>query len=349
MHPNSPHYHRNVNNQQLKLFKSEKESKPSNMVKKDNSIQSNKEMWKIALVLLCGGLICFGYFYPEISNTNLVFVIRYKLPLILIISLFFYVSVVRNHGAKTVSFSFLTILIFAVVSSLTGFAQLEKEEELAFEEIKKEAAVIIDSSFDSEGTIKPIERTIDATPKARGIYGEIEYIYKLFMGQQVALRNEYINEMESLNVFEILDARHLEADEKLIESKERIQKAQKTINNYQEKYGTALVKVKESISLLKTRENFIHIEAVKIGMLKALENVEIKVDEQFRVERKAFDELENIVKFLSTRNGAWSAQGDQIIFYEDNDLKRYQTYIDSLQHLGEIQRKNIEDFQDKRK
>ena len=88
-------------------------------------------------------------------------------------------------------------------------------------------------------------------------------------------------------------------------------------------------------------------------MLEALENIEIKVDEQFHVERKAFDELENIVNFLSTRNGAWSAQGDQIIFYEENDLNRYQSFIDSLQHLhsqqGEIQRKNIEGFQDSRK
>lgn len=323
------------------------------MVEKENTIQSNKKMWKIALVFLCGGLICFGYFYPEISNTNLAFVIRYKLPLTLIISLFFYVSVVRNRGAKTVSFSFLTILIFAVVSSLIGFAQLEKEEELALAEINKEASVIFESSFDSQGTIKPIERTIDATPKARGIYGEIEHIYKLSMREQVALRNEYINEIERLNVYEMLDASHLEADEKLIESKERIQKAQKTINNYQEKYGTALVKLKESISLLKIRENFLHIEAFKRGMLEALENIEIKVDEQFHVERKAFDELENIVNFLSTRNGAWSAQGDQIIFYEENDLNRYQSFIDSLQHLhsqqGEIQRKNIEGFQDSRK
>ena len=64
------------------------------------------------------------------------------------------------------------------------------------------------------------------------------------------------------------------------------------------------------------------------------------------MEAKIVNEFENIINMLSAREGAWIVEGEQILFYDDADLARFNAYISSIQDMvnqqEEIQRQAVE-------
>lgn len=57
-------------------------------------------------------------------------------------------------------------------------------------------------------------------------------------------------------------------------------------------------------------------------------------------------EFENIINLLSTRNGSWVVEEGQILFYNDSDLNRFNSYIASIQSVinqqQQIQKQSLE-------
>jgi len=55
---------------------------------------------------------------------------------------------------------------------------------------------------------------------------------------------------------------------------------------------------------------------------------------------------ENIITLLSAKKGAWVVEGEQVLFYNDGDLARFNSYIASIQNIVEqqeaIQRQSVQ-------
>ena len=156
------------------------------MEQKEMTTRPDDNIWKIALALVCIGIVGYGFFYSKNTTTNLAYLVGYNLPLSLFVWLIFYAAVARKRGAKIAGFSFLAIFISMIASGLIGFSQQKKEVKQALTEIQEEYSRIIESSTDSQGLPKRIDKSVDINSKTRGEFSEIERFMKEFMNHMVS-------------------------------------------------------------------------------------------------------------------------------------------------------------------
>ena len=314
------------------------------MEEKEITQRQDDNIWKIALALICVAILGYGFLYSKNTTTDLAFLIGYSLPLTLIIWGVFYVAVARKRGVKNSGFSFVAIFICMIASGLIGYSQQKQEAKLALSEIQDQYSEMIELSTDSQGSPKRIEKPINTTPKARGEFGEMERFMKEFMDQMASQRNDYLLEFEAIGWNSILNANRIKADKTFVESKVTIQKAKEVVKKYTNRTNKLLNNAKDNIRSLNISKSSKRkmLSGFDRGMEKAKENI----DAMWLLEGKTINEFENIMTLLSAKKGAWVVNGEQILFYNDSDLERFNSYIASIQSIVKqqeaIQRQSVQ-------
>ena len=152
-------------------------------------------------------------------------------------------------------------------------------------------------------------------------------------------------ELEAIGWNSILDPQRIRVDKGLVESRVTIKKAKNIVVKYQERtnallHNNARVQI-ESLNRITTLKQ----EALS-GFDRGMEKARTQIDSMWALEGKVVTEFENIINLLSTRNGAWVVQGNQILFYNDSDLNKFNSYISSIQDLvnkqQQFQKQSIE-------
>jgi hypothetical protein len=316
------------------------------MERKEITPQPDGNIWKIALALVCAGILGYGFLYSKNEISNLSYLIGYNLPLALVVWGIFYAAVARKSGAKIGGFSFIAIYISLIASGLIGYSQQKQEAKQALTDIKNQYSALIESSTDSQGVPKRIEKPIDTTPKASGDIGEMERFSKEFLNQIASQRNDYLLELETIGWKSILDANRIKADKTFVESKDTIQKAKEIVNKYREKTTTLLSNTKEKIHSLNISES--SKKGLLSGFEQGIKESKNNTDAVWSLEGKIINEFENIINLLSDKKEAWIVEGKKIIFYDSNDLDRFNSYISSIQKIAnqqkEIQNRSIQTF-----
>ena len=229
---------------------------------------------------------------------------------------------------------FCTIFILNVSKSL--FFQQKHEAKQAVTGIQDHISSLIDSSTDSQGLPKRIDKPIDTPPKARGEFGKVGKFLKEFINQMVSQRKDYLHELDVIGWNSILDAEHIKTDKALIKSKETIRKAKEIVGKYQERTNVLIKNNRLNIRSLNMSESF--KREMLSGFNRGIENVKNQIDAMWVLEGKVVTEFENIINLLSAKNGGWIVKGDQILFYKDSDLNRFSSYITSIQSLTNQQK-----------
>jgi hypothetical protein len=119
--------------------------------------QPDNNIWKMALALICIGILGYGFFYSKNTTADLAYLIGFYLPFALIIWGIFYAAVARKRGVKIGGFSFIAIFICMIASGLIGYSWQKKEAKQALSEIQDQYSEIIRSSIDPQGFPKRIE------------------------------------------------------------------------------------------------------------------------------------------------------------------------------------------------
>jgi len=320
------------------------QKKEIHMEQRETMKRSNGNIWKIALGLVCIGILGYGFFYSKNTTVNLPHLVGYNLPLALIIWGIFYAVVARKLGAKIGGFSFLAIFICMIGSGLIGYSQQKQEAKHAMSEIQNQYSEMIESSSDSQGMPKRIDKLIDTNPQARGEFGEMERFMKEFMNQMAYQRNDYLLELEAIGWNSILDPQRIRTDKGLVESRVTIKKAKYIVAKYREKTNLLLHNARENLQSLDMSAS-LKREAIS-GFDRGIEKAKTQIDSMWTIEEKVVVEFENIIELLSARNDAWVVQESQFLFYNDTDLNKFNSYIDSIQGLvneqQQIQRQSVE-------
>lgn len=314
------------------------------MEEKENTKRPDDNIWKITLALVCAGILGYGFFYSTNTTDNLAHLIGYSLPLALIIWAVFYAAVARKSGVGIGGFSFIVIFICILASNLIGFSQQKREVKQALSEIQDQYSALIESSTDSQGFPKRIEKPINTTPKARGEFGEMERFMKEFMDQMALQRNDYLLEVEAIGWNNILDASRIRADKTLTESRVTVQRANEIVKKYKEKTNKSLMQAKENIQSLDISES--SKKKMQLGFDLGMKVAKTNIDAMWFLEAKTISEFENIMNLLSARKGNWIVEGEQILFYNESDLHKFNSYIAAIQNIAnqqeEIQRQSIQ-------
>jgi hypothetical protein len=269
------------------------------MEEKETMERPDDNIWKIALALVCTGILGYGFFYSKNTTTDLAYLIGLNLPLTLIIWGIFYAAIARKRGGKIVGFSFLSIFVCMIVSGLIGYSQQKQEVKQALSEIQDQYSEMIESSTDSQGLPKRIDKPIDTSPQARGEFGEMERFMKEFMNQMASQRNDYLFELEAIGWNSILDAQRIRVDKELVESRVTIKKATNIVSKYQERTNVLLHNAREKIESLNMSAS-LKREALS-GFDRGMEKAKTQTDSMWALEGKVVAEFENIINLLSAR------------------------------------------------
>jgi hypothetical protein len=300
--------------------------------------------WKVSLGVIALSIIVYGYLFSENKTSNIAYLIGFYLPIALIIWVIFYFVALKKRGSKIVSLSFLVIYGSLIASGFLAVLHQKKEAEKALTEIQHTYSKVIESSTDSEGFPQRIEKRIDTIPKSTGEFKEIERYMKEYMDQIVALRNDYLLELNAIGWESILDPNRIHNDKNFTESKVILKRVKEIIRKYRMHTNDLLQETKDKIDLLNISASFKKsmLEGFERGMVKSKQ----QIDAVWNLEEEVASEVENIVNLLDVRKGTWIVQGGQILFYNDHDLHKFNSYIASIQRTvneqQEIQKKCIE-------
>lgn len=131
------------------------------MEQKETTTRPNDNIWKIALALVCIGILVYGFFYSKNTTANIAFLFGYNLPFALFVWGVFYAAVARKRGGKVAGFSFLAIFISLIVSGLIGFSQQKQDAKQVLIEIRDQYSALIDNSTDSQGLPNSIQQELE--------------------------------------------------------------------------------------------------------------------------------------------------------------------------------------------
>lgn len=291
---------------------------------------------KISLFIVCVGIIAYGFFYSKNTISDLPYLIGYKLPLALLIwGIFYAIIIKKKRGGMLTSLSFIAIYGSLIASALIGLSQQKQEAKQAITEIQKQYAATVKSSLYPDGDPQRTINQTSTTPKAKGEFGEIERFMKDFLNKMASQRNDYLLELEAIGWGRILDTERIKSDKNLAESNFIIKKAKDIVNKYKTMTDNLLTDTQKHIQSLNVDDS------LKRSMLSGFESGMIKsrqqIDTMWEMEKNIVLECEKIINFLSDRKRTWVVSEGQILFQNDNDVKRFNSYFSTIQDLAKQQ------------
>lgn len=290
--------------------------------------------WVVALIVLCLGIIGFGVFYSTNTVSDPAFLAGQYLVSALMLWGVFHAVFLRKRGAKINSIAFAAIFSALFASGLIAASQQKQQAVQALSSIQQEMARVTTATTDSSGLPTRIERAAAETPKATGDFGEIERFMKEFIDRFVAQRNDYLLELEAIGWNSVLDAQRVKNDTTLSESKVMIDRAKTIVVKYEKKTAHLMESTRERINALNMAETT--KREMLAGFDKGMGKAGEQIDEQWTLEKQVVLQVENIFLLLAASK-RWVVEDQQILFYRDEDLARFNSYVQTIQKLTQQQ------------
>jgi len=284
--------------------------------------------WIVALALLCLGILGYGFFFSNNTVSAPAFLAGKYLVHALLVWGVFHAIFLRKRGANINAIAFIAIYGSLFLSGLIGASQKKQQLVTALSSMHQEYARAASQVVDSTGLPAGIERSPATTPQAMGEYGEIERFFREFLDRLVALRSDYLIELEATGWNSVLDAQRIRSDARLSESRVMIERAKASVDSYEQKTSALLQDTRLRIGTLdmseSTRRRALEVLDESMGRAGA------QLDQQWSLERQVIRQLENIVQLLAASKG-WVVEGEHILFSSDAELDRFNSYIQEIQ------------------
>jgi hypothetical protein len=152
------------------------------------------------------------------------------------------------------------------------------------------------------------------------------------MAERVALGNTYRKTVMSCGLDSFFDAGRLEKDRDMAQSRQIIACLRAADDAYEKDILGYPVKAEQKIRAadLPKKDRDEMLEGFREGRARGMQTAQALL----ALERQAVDELEAIVNLLSERK-KWTVENDEITFYDDNDIDRYNAHIEKIQSLDQ--------------
>lgn len=293
--------------------------------------QDSGSSWKIFLAILSLCILGYGLFFSKNRIDSLLWLVGYYLPSSIIVWLIFYAIFARKMGAKIAGISFIIIYVSFMLSGYLSVTMLKIEANKAITEIETQFEKIAKSSDSPSGIPERIQEEIQTSPKSKGIFGEMERFIKVFMNRSISFRNDYLLELSAIGWDKILDPTRVKNDTTFTESIITIKKAKEIVEKYKTLSYSLFENAYAEIDRLEIDEEF--KQEMKDGFKSGMEPVKVTLDRNWFLEKKCLLEIEKIIILLSTCKDVWVIENSQILFYNENDLKEFNTHIYNIQDI----------------
>lgn len=298
-------------------------------------ILPQERTWIVILAVTCMLVLAYGYFYSKNIYADPAFLVGYYLPSSILIWIAYFIVGLRKLNARKIGVTFLAIYVSMMASGLIGYSQNRMQAKTAIDEIRNEWEGISESTTSTGGMPGRINTKVETKPKSRGEYGEIERYAKEVMDQMVSQRNSYVNEVSGIGWNSILDARRIEKDVSLVESKTLIRKARALVKKYSEKTQVLLNDAKDNIHSLNVSESV--KKSMIIGFEEGMDIAAADIEETWELENQAVNEFAGIIDLLAATTDDWIVQGGQILFLSEANLSKFNNHIVVIQEIVQKQ------------
>lgn len=151
----------------------------------------------------------------------------------------------------------------------------------------------------------------------------------------LALQQEYQKSIDEIGVVRLLDAKRVDEDTSLRESRAMVRKAREALQRMRDKVPTIRAKAREMI------EKSALPEASKRDALRGFDASSQQSaaigDEGVQLEAQMIDGLSEAVEFLGSHRGSWSAVNGQFEFTDQGALDEYEAILRRVDDLAKKQ------------
>lgn len=305
-----------------------------NTSNQSTTVSQGSNIWLVALVVICIGIVGFGVFYSTNTISDPAFLAGEYLVYALFLWAVFHAVFLRKRGAKISGISFAALFTALFAGGLIAASKQQQQAVRAVSSIQKELGRVANASTDSSGFPARIERAPVENPKAKGEFGEMERFVKEFIDRFIAQRNDYLLELDAIGWNSILDAKRIRNDTTLSESKMMIERAKIIADKYEKKTADLMNGTRAHINALNMSES--NKLKMLAGFERGMSKSGKKIDEQWKLEKQVLLQFENIILLLAARKN-WVVQDEQILFNSEDDLTRFNSYIGTIQRLVQQQ------------
>lgn len=304
--------------------------------------------WIVALVVLCLAILGYGAFYSTNAISNPAFLAGQYSVNALFIWVVFYFLFIRNRGSKIGSIAFAAIFLALFTGALFSAKKQKQQATQAVSSIQQELNRLVEGATDSNGSPTRLDRAVSKAPVATGEFGEMERFMKSVLDKNVALRNDYLLEFEAIGWVSILDAKRIKNDASLSKSRAMVDRAKAIVDKYEAKTAEMLQGARAEIDSLNLSDT--SKKSMLAGFEKGVSESAKQLDEQWRLEKETVRQFENIFLMLAA-NKEWVVDGDQLLFYTEEDLAQYNSYLQTIQDLTQqqelLQKRNLSEVNQK--
>lgn len=174
---------------------------------------------------------------------------------------------------------------------------------------------------------------IDATPKARGVYGEIERGVKIMLGQRVAQYRAYMRELDEVRLSDLFIPNRLARDRGLVESRLILEQSQRVVQKYSQQNQRLLGDVPATIRSLDLSEQ--QKNQMVEGAIKARPQQRAMLARNWDLERQTLAEFEKMINLLDDNRRSWRVEHNEIVFDRDSLLNRFRAHQLAVRQLTE--------------
>ena len=307
------------------------------MEQEQNPQEGTNNAWRIPMGVLCLGILTYGWRYSQVQDTGetLPSIVGYCLPSAFLIWIAVRIVIIRGCGVRVAGVCFLAIYGASIAGALLGVAQQKAEAKQAVAAMNNQWVELMEASTDSYGIPRPIQGRLDTERKARGEFGEVEGLWKDYIAQAISQRNDYLRELDTMGWARILDPERIARDTTLVESRMMIQRAKEIVEKYERMAGTLLTDARQRIQTLAMSNS--SRQEMTSGFDRGME--EAQFDGLWALQKGVLSECESSFDLLSRRPKQWVISDGRILFYDENDLRRFNSCIISIQNLAAEQEK----------
>lgn len=287
------------------------------------------DRWAVLLTLACFGIFFFGLQTFRKPYASLPLVIAHYLPISALLWITFYVLFLRRRGAARG-----LIALAGIFSSVVGAALMAPDQD------QQQAQALIGSlrgHIDRAIATASIDRRDLASapsPASRDdrqrTQADVENFMREFVDRLIAQRGDYLLELEAIGWNTILDSERLVNDSALAESKVMVQRAKRIVAKYEGRAWELMDETRSTITSLDLQGGLAG------DMLRAFdesfESSRGRLERQWTLEVEAVRQIESIVMLLAASR-RWDVSGQEITFYNEGDLHRFNGYLARLQEI----------------
>jgi hypothetical protein len=227
-------------------------------------------------------------------------------------------------------------IVLVLIALIVGVAYHQREPEsvraqnnAAVESMQQEINRLREATLADD--LRPLD--VPATqPATQGDFGEMERLMKEAIAGNIAITNRYRQTLEAIGWMSILDAKRLDADIDMAQSRAMLKRARAAIDTVEKEADEFIRNMEQRVQQANVSEE--NRDEMLKGYYKGLSDSNEARTKLWALERQGIDAFERIIDLLSKRE-IWTLDNGVIAFYNESDID---IYNESLEKIDDIMR-----------